>query len=718
MSESQSTFSEHWHRIAQQRIWLLPNVRVRRQFFRGERWHVLEHPFANRFFRLRPAAYDFVARLGPDRTVQQVWEECLARHPDDAPGQEAALQLLSQLYQANLIHYPSASDSAQLFERFEKRRQREIRSTLMNVMFMKFPLLDPDHFLNRTAPFLKPLFSWFGVLLWLIVVGIGGKFALDHAPELQLQSQGILAPDNLPLLYLCLIGLKTVHEFGHAYACKVFGGEVHSMGVMLMIFTPVPFVDATASWGFRSRWHRMLVGAAGMIVELFLAAIAAMVWSHTAPGILHSLTYNLMFIASVSTLVFNLNPLLRFDGYYMLSDFAEIPNLHQRATAFLRYLAEHHLFQIPRAEPPTRSRSELTWLALFAVLSYTYRIIVFSGILFVVADQFLILGILMAIAGVISWVVVPGGRLVQYLATSPQLERRRPRAIALTSAIAAGLITLFGFIPFPSHIRAPGVVQTQRRTELAARVDGRITRLFVRTGTHVEAGAPLVELENQELLLRRAQAESQLEETRARLLQAQQNEMANLKPLRQRLETVERLLHEIAVDQSNLVVRAAHPGIWVAPGVEDYINRWIRRGTELGLVVDPTRFEFTAAVSQGDGDALFGRPIRAAEVRVTGQSSRLLAVESWKPVPGEQTQLPSPALGWVGGGTLAVSSDDPHGRKTTEPFFQVDALLKENTPGLLFHGRTGVLRLTLEPEPLLNRGVRRLLQLVQKRYTL
>jgi putative peptide zinc metalloprotease protein len=718
MAEAQATFSEHWHRIAGQRVWLLPNVRVRRQFFRGERWHVLEHPFANRFFRLRPAAYAFIARLGPDRTVQQAWEDCLQRHPDEAPGQEAAIQLLSQLYLANLIHYPAAGDSAQLFERFEKRRQREIRSTLLNVMFMKFPLLDPDNFLNRTAAWARPFLSWFGVILWVAMVATGVKFAVDHASELQLQSQGILAPDNLPLLYACLVVLKSIHEFGHAYACKLLGGEVHTMGVMLMIFTPVPFVDATASWGFRSRWHRLLVGAAGMIVELFVAAIAAVIWSHSAPGVVHSLCYNLMFIASVSTLVFNLNPLLRFDGYYMLSDLLEIPNLHQRATAQLRYLAERYLFGFMKGEPPSSSVTERRWLTVFGLLSYAYRIVVFSGILFVVADQFLILGILMALAGVVSWVLVPAGRFIHYLATSPRLERIRPRAIGVSAGIALVLIAVLGVIPFPSHIRAPGVVQTQRRTELATQVDGRIVRLLARTGARVEAGAPLLEMTNRELELRIAQAAAQRDETQARLLQAQQVETANLKPLRQRLETVEQLLADLGRDRSNLVVRAAHAGIWAAPGVEDFVGRWVRRGTDLGLIVDPSRFEFTAVVSQGDGDALFGRPIRKAEVRVKGQSERLLTVESWKAVPGEQFQLPSAALGWVGGGTVAVASDDPHGRKATDPFFQVDTLLNAPPQGLLFHGRTGVLRLTLEPEPLLQRWVRRFLQLVQKRYTI
>src|SRR5205085_6418982 len=165
---------------------------------------------------------------------------------------------------------------------------------------------------------IRLLYSPLGALVWLIVIGAAGKVALDNAQALKEQSQGILDPGNLFLLYVGMVLTKTVHEFGHAFACRRFGGEVHTMGIMFMIFTPMPYVDATSSWSFRSRWHRVVVGCAGMIHELFLAAIATFVWANTGQGALHSLAYNMMFISSVSTLVFNINPLMRFDGYYIM----------------------------------------------------------------------------------------------------------------------------------------------------------------------------------------------------------------------------------------------------------------------------------------------------------------------------------------------------------------------------------------------------------------
>jgi putative peptide zinc metalloprotease protein len=205
--------------------------------FPRERWIILENPFSNQFFRLRPAAYEFVARLRPEKTVEEVWKECLERFPDEAPGQEAVIQLLSQLYLSNLLQYDLAADSAKLFERYEKTRQREKRAKLLNVMFMRFPLLDPDQFLIRTLPVAKLLISPAGAVIWLAVVFFALKLAAENWALLRDQSQSVLSPGNLPLLYAGMILIKAIHEFGHAYFCRRFGGEVHVMGIMLMIFT-------------------------------------------------------------------------------------------------------------------------------------------------------------------------------------------------------------------------------------------------------------------------------------------------------------------------------------------------------------------------------------------------------------------------------------------------------------------------------------------------
>jgi len=715
---AEQTFSESWYRIANQRIHLRPGVNVSRQNYRGERWMVLEDPFANSFFRMRPEAYEFVARLRPDRTVEEVWRECIERFPDTAPGQQAVIQLLSQLYHSNLLQYNLAADSAQLFERQKKRKQRETRAKLLSIMFMRIPLFDPDRLLVRTMPLVGKFISWFGALIWLVVVGMAGKVVIDNFDLAMDQSQAVLDPGNIFLLYLGMVITKTLHEFGHAYFCRKFGGEVHRMGIMLLVFTPIPFMDATSSWGFRSRWKRMLVAAAGMIVEVFVAAIAVFVWYRTGSGTLHNLAYNMMFVASVSTLLFNINPLLRFDGYYILSDLLEIPNLHQRAARHLRHLIEHYLFGVKKSESPARSRREAFWLTVFGILSNIYKVVVFTGILLFVADRWLLLGLLMAALCIVSWLIAPIVKLVNYLSSNPRLERCRPRAIAVVSLFFAAVIALLQFIPFPSHFRAPGVVEATRYAIVLNDAAGNVEELLVQPGAQVKEGQPLLRLSNPELDLSLNAAQAELAEVDARIRAARQADVASLKPLASRRESAVKTLDRIRSDMASLTVKARMDGVWVAPGMQGYQGRWLVRGSSLGLLVDPSSFQFAATVSQDDVNNLFDRDFEGAEIRLFGEAERKLTFSEVKVIPADQHVLPSPALGWAAGGEMQTAADDPEGNRTVEPYFKVIGKIDgEDAPALL-HGRTGKIRFNTGEQALLPRWYRRFRQMIQRRYQL
>ena len=679
---------------------------------------MLENPFTNQFFRIRPAAYEFVARLRPDRTIEEVWKECLDRFPDEAPGQESVIQLLAQLYHSGLLQYHLAEDTAQLFQRYEKTRQREIRSRFLNIMFMRFPLLDPDQFLVRTLPAIGKLISPLGAIVWLGTVFAAVKVVMDNFPALIEQSQSLLAPGNLILLYAGMVIVKTCHEYGHAYFCRHFGGEVHVLGVMLLIFTPIPYMDATSSWGFRSRWKRGLVGGAGMIVELFIAALATFVWVNTGQGTVHSLAYNMMFVASVSTLIFNLNPLLRFDGYYILSDLLDIPNLHQRATQQMKHGIERYAFGIKRSESPAQTKPEASFLATFGIASGIYRVFVFGSILLFVADRFLLLGIIMAIVCAISWITVPLTKGLIYLCSSPRLFRNRFRAISVTFGTLTILFAILQVVPMPSHFRAPGVLKAREWSEVVNESPGYIAKILVEPGAQVTRGQALLELQNQELDINLAAAQSKQHEIQARLRQALQDATPDLKPLNSLMESVTLQLKRIEADKAALVLRAQHDGTWVSPRIDEFNGRWLQKGTGLGLLLNTSTFQFLAPVAQHDGDTLFGRKLFSAEIRLFGESGITVPVDRWKVIPAERKRLPSAALGWASGGKVPVAATDPQGETALEPFFEVRAEVKTGAEAALLHGRSGKIRFDLEHEPLLPRWVRRFRQLLQKRYQL
>jgi len=365
MLQLRPTFSESWYRVAELKPRLRPGAQVSRQFYRGDRWYVVRDPAGNQFHRLSDAAYRFVGLLDGRRTVEEAWDLVGGQLADDAPTQPEVIQVLSQLYAANLVETNITPDAMVLLRRHKKISQQKMQNRLMNVLFPRRSLWDPDRFLCRWMPVARLLFSKIGAIIWLIVVGLALATVLPQWDQLKLAASNTLDftnnYENAFLLYGTFVVIKLIHELGHAFACRRFGGECHELGIMLLVLVPTPYVDASTAWSFPSKWHRVFVGAAGMIVELFVAALCAFVWHFTNPAaypLVSQLAYNAMFVASVSTVIFNANPLLRYDGYYILSDWLEIPNLRQKSTEYALGLIKRHVFGVKSSQPlPPPGRS-------------------------------------------------------------------------------------------------------------------------------------------------------------------------------------------------------------------------------------------------------------------------------------------------------------------------------------------------------------------------
>ena len=527
------TFSDAWHRVAGLRAVLRPDVRARRQSGHGKHWYVLSNPLSNEFFRISEDAYAFVSRLAADRTVEEVWRDTLAHGPESMLSQQEVVQLLGQLNLSNMLQADRANAGGSLFGRYRERRARERRARLMSVLSFRIPLFDPDRLLERALPLIRSLISPVGLVAYLVLLGLGAKALMDRGDELFDQAAGLLAPSNLALLYLGFVIAKVVHEFGHAAVCKRFGGEVHSMGVMLLLFAPLPYVDASASWGFRRSAPRLLVGAAGVLAELAVAAVAAMVWAYSDPGLTGALAYNVIFAASVSTLVFNLNPLLRFDGYHMLVDVINMPNLFQRSREQLRYLGQRYLLGVQQLKPVAQSRTEAWLLPLYGATSALYALVLMATIAFFVAEQYLDLGLLLALLLVTSATVLPLFKLLRHLVSSPQLAHQRVRAMASAVALTLAGFALLAWLPVPDRVRAAGVVESSVFRQLSSESAGFLHELWVKPGSRVSAGQALLRLENPDSVLEIQASRMQLQQIQAQELRAQALALADLAPLRQ-----------------------------------------------------------------------------------------------------------------------------------------------------------------------------------------
>jgi putative peptide zinc metalloprotease protein len=441
--------SSHWHRVARMRPRLHIHAEVTRHRSRGQTWYSVRNAATGQVHRFTPAVYQFLGLLDGVRTVAEAWTIVADRLDEEAPSQDEVVRLLAQLHQADLLQSDYSPDFAELVQRRRKRSWSTFWTYVGNPMALRVPLWDPDRFLSRALPFLAPLPGAVAFVVWCAVVAPATVLAGVHWNEL---TDGIgdrvFASETLWTIALVFPVLKALHEMGHAVVVKAGGGAVHEMGVMFLVLLPFPYVDASSSSGFRSRLRRMCVGAAGMLVETFMAALAMYVWLQVEPGHVRAVAFVVMLVAGVSTVVFNGNPLLRYDGYFILSDLLGIPNLSSRATRYWGWLIQHHLFGSETPASPTAA-GEPKWLLLYAPLALACRLIVMTTIVFVVAGRFFAVGVLIAIWTLMVTIAWPVGRALAQVVTAEALAAHRGRAVAVTAGGIALLIVLLTAVPCP-----------------------------------------------------------------------------------------------------------------------------------------------------------------------------------------------------------------------------------------------------------------------------
>jgi putative peptide zinc metalloprotease protein len=717
---SGAIYSDAWYKIAGAHVCLLPGVQATPQIYRGQRWVVLEDAYNHRYFRVTPTAFAFLKTLTPKETLDKAWQAYLEQHPEEAPGQEEVVQLLSQLHVSNLLYFRDASDDYEIDTRVRNSRRKEFKGKLLSFLYFRIPLWNPNATLDRIDGWVSWIPGWSIALAWASVMLLGLGAALTHWDLIEDRSQGAFAWANLPWLYLCLAVMKVVHEMCHGMVCKRYGGRVHTLGVMLLVTTPLPYIDTTASWAFPNKWHRVLVSLAGMMADLFMAALGAFVWANTGPGLLNSLAFNVMLIGSVSSLLFNGNPLLRFDAYYALADALDIPNFYQKAQQYWYYLADRYLLGSHAAMTPVDIESERKWLLMYAPISLVYRLLVSYAIVLFVMDLWFGLGLFMLVLTVGTLIGLPAWRMIRHL-TGPKVQAHRLRALGVTGAILGGLALLLFVVPFPYTLNATGVAQYSRHSVLYAPMDARLDGAVLGHGQPVEAGAKLMWFDTTMLDLEIVQTEMEREELIAQERQSLFNRLYDRVPLQDQIASKSKRLQDLLYKRDLLTVKASHPGHYVTMEGHERLGTWISMGKELGHVLDiDSGFQFVAIIPQESARELFGESLGAIRLRLSGQADHTFHLEKMTVLPYQRQRLPSVALGWLGGGEIAVTNDESHGEKASEEFYEIRLPIppQSDSSAVLVHGQKGVLNIELPSRTLFERLNQAVRQVVQKRYRL
>lgn len=706
----QALFSSNWYRLAALKPRLRGHIRIHRHAYRSQIWYVIEDRIAGKYHRFNPASYKVISLMDGRRDMQAVWDRLTVELADDTPTQDEVISLLGQLHSADLIQCDVTPDVAELFERRGKQVRKKWISRFANPISLRFPLWDPDSFLVRLVRWFKPLWGWWGVGLWLAVVLPALFLVPSHWPDLTENfSERLLTMDNLLIMAVVFPLVKALHELGHGVACKIRGGEVHEMGIMLLVFFPIPYVDASSSSAFVNKWQRMLVGAAGMLTEIFIAALAFYVWTLLEPGIARSLAYNVVILASVTTLFFNANPLLRYDGYYVLADWIESPNLGSRANKHWQYLAERYLFKVKKAEPPPATPGERRWFVGYAPLAFFYRMFVLFSIALFVAQQYLIVGVLIALWGLISSLGMPIYKGIKAILTGPQYADRGPRVRAVLAGILVGLLVLFFVLPVPYHTTAEGVLWPPEKAILRAEANGFVDKLLAGPGDELAPGQPVLAGYNPVLL-----AQLQAQAAKVEELQAQYDAAWGVSPARAS-QLLEELRREQATqarledENERLTLRSGLAGRLLVQNPDDLPGRLLKKGEVVGYVQTDYVPLVRVVVPQADVD-LVRLATRAVEIKLPQDLDTTWPAQVMREVPAAGKNLPSPALGMQGGGNIPLDPRDEQGTQALQSLFEFELRLPKDVPHHYLGSRVHV-RFEHPPEPIglrLGRALRRL----------
>lgn len=677
---SRALLAPYWYRVASLRPRLRSHVRLHRHEYRGEVWHVFEDRASGRHHRFNAQAWGVIGLLDGQRSLDDIWTLLTREIHDETPTQADIVKLLGQLHAADLLLGDVTPDTAELFERRGKHERKKWMGRLANPISLRFPLLDPDRLLGNLARRLRPLGGRTLLLAWLAVVLPAVLMLPSHWRELTHNfSDQWLASGHLLMLALLFPLVKIAHELGHGLACKWHGGEVHEAGVMLLAFYPVPYVDVSHSAAFAGKWHRALVGAAGMGAELFIAALAFFAWLVLEPGLARGMAHGVAVLASVTTLFFNANPLLRYDGYYILGDAIEIPNLGPRANRYCLQRIEQRVFGVEPEDPVQATPGERRWFLGYAPLSAGYRLLVALGIAMFVSQHFFFIGVALAafsLAQGLAWPLLKGLKAVL---TAPRFAARTKRV----HRVLAGTALLLGLglfvLPLPYHTHAEGVLWLPERAIVRASTAGFVQQVAAQPGQVLLQGQPVVQTVEPALDARLQAQAAKVEQTLAQVDAAWMVSQAQAQQLLKELEREQAALARLQDEADQLTLRAGAAGTLLMDRPADLPGRWLRKGEVVGYLRTADAPLVRVVVPQGDVDI-----VRLSTDRVEIRLPQLTA-SSWpaslvRGVPAASRQLPSAVLGSHGGGQFMTDPQDEQGLRTLESVFEFELRLPYDVP--------------------------------------
>lgn len=579
---------------------------------------IIEDPIRNKFFQIGPREYQFIASLDGKNTPREVLQQH-NRTLDEQPAydQTTAVSICQWLIHSNLVSGESIDNASRLSAQSVALQRNELMG-LLNPISFKIKLFNPNRLLSRIQPYTQWLFSTWFFVVWCAVAAYSLCLILTQWDRMAESTVGILSGYSWIWVLLIWIVLKLVHEISHGVACRRYGGEVPETGVLLLLFTPIAYVNVTSMWRFPNRLHRMVVAAAGMYVELFISFAALIFWDRTT-GVASSIAFNVFLMSSVTTLLFNANPLMRFDGYFLLSDYLKIPNLYSKGINWFGSRFRNLVFGVPITSNVC-DQSETGYVAVYGTLAVIWKLSISISLLIGASVLFHGLGLLLALVGGSLWFGAPLYR--QFKSFSESHPSSRPRLVR--TCLSFGLFGLAGIGVFwvlkaPATKSAPAIVQFEDLSIVRADVDGFVSRVLVDDGDTVSAGQPLMVLDNPTLAneveeLKRLADESQIQ---YRIFKQQQKLALALAELKKHEELNNQLAEKRAAAKG-LIVSAPRDGFVFERNLANCVGSFVKRGDSLLSIGQSQSKEIIVSIDQRDLESLKGNEGTVVRVAMPG----------------------------------------------------------------------------------------------------
>jgi putative peptide zinc metalloprotease protein len=719
-----------------------PDLSAKRQRYQGRIYWVIKDPVGLNYFRFQEEEFAILNMLDGNTSLNEIKERFEAEFPPQKITVEEVQRFLGMLHQSGLIIADVPGQGHQLRKRRDKKKRKELTAKFSNVLAIRFKGFDPERLLNAGYPFVAWFYKPLTVFCCVLMMLAAGSLVLVQFGEFQSRLptfHEFFGYKNWLLLAVTMGLTKILHEFGHGMTCKHFGGECHEIGVLILVLTPCLYCNVSDSWMLKNKWHRAAIGAAGMYVEIVLAAICTFIWWFSDPtSTLNQLSLSIMFVSSVSTILFNANPLLRYDGYYILSDLVEIPNLRQKSSTILNRKLGKWFLGLEETPDPFLPKRNQMFFALYTVAAVCYRWFIVLAILFFLTKVFepyglKIIGQMIACMALFSMVGMPLWKLGKFFYVPGRIEKVKKLRMWISLAAIIVVLGAILFTPLPYRVVCTFEIQPRGAQTIYAPSAGLIDTIVARPGEVVEADAPIIKLRNVDLQMQVEELQAEYEQAelawKNKLREAFEDKFAfqregqQVKQLEERKKSALRQLQNKQRELEQLTLRAPIAGTIIPPpqrsaqGGNDkgILASWtgtpfddrnqgahLNEGDEVCVVGNPHHFDAVIVIDQTDRD--FIEKDSTVEIRLANLPGKVF--ESHVASISPETLKVSPrALSNKVGGDLATETDESGLERPIKPTYQANAPL-DDLNGEIVIGTRGTAKIHAGYQSLGQRGWR------------